>query len=101
MTIVKFSMKEKEPKLRMWNVPKKIRKKIRGTQKVNEIKKMITKCGLSMDNDIMVIRTMRNLDLDHRPRRGIPNVSLLDKHSTRPQLPIYLPIKPIIFNTNF
>lgn len=62
---------------------------------------MITKSWSRMNNNIVVIGIMRNLDLDHRPRRGIPNVSLLDKHATRSELPIYLSIIPIFFHTAF
>lgn len=49
----------------------------------------------------MVIRTMRNLDLDHRPRRGIANISLLNKHTARPELPIYDPIKDVAHSVTF
>lgn len=62
---------------------------------------MITKSWSRMYSDIMVIRIMRNLDLDHRPRRGIGSVSFLDKHATGSELPIYLPLIPIFFHTTF
>ena len=55
-------------------------------------KNIITKSVLSRDSDIMVIRAMGDLDLDHEPRSGITKLSLLDKHSTRPHLPVYDPI---------
>lgn len=57
----------------------------------------ITESVMSRDSDIMVIRAMGNLDLDHRARGGISiDISLLDKHTARPQLPIYgSPVKDV------
>ena len=59
---------------------------------------MITKSRLSRDGDIVMIRTMGDLDLDHRTRSSIPSIPLLDKHTTRPEFPINLLFAHIAHN---